>query len=208
MLDLDSLPEAQSVETRVQSARALLLRGVRQAAILRATSAAITHAPTLDDCASAIERARDALSQFEETSERYCALTSGELLADTQQVSAGRPVPRNWQEAVLAQWLLCAATRVELEREREQAQPPGETENTQSVQTRAELASTLEHMSAARAALQESGAFSPEGRASLLDGSSEWLKLALATLADDEARATYQRVLNSAVAPDLGLLPH
>lgn len=204
MLDFDTSPQPHAMEHRVGRARALLRRGVRQLAILRATSAAITHAPTIDDCACAIERARDALSQFEHTAERYRALTAADLLTDSQQLSGELPTPSNWQDAALAQLLLCAATRVELEADRAAvAQTAG------ALASHAELAATLEHMSAARAALIEAGAFTAAGSAMLYTGSTGWLRVALGTLGDDDAsRSAYRREVERALRSSDAILAH
>ncbi|MEY4577872.1 MAG: hypothetical protein RL701_2575, partial [Pseudomonadota bacterium] len=48
-------------EGRLQLARTLLRRGVRQIGVLRATSAGIAQAPTIDERAGSLERAREGL---------------------------------------------------------------------------------------------------------------------------------------------------
>lgn len=208
MLDFDLSQDTHDAAQRVGRARALLQRGIRQVAIVRATSAAIAHAPSIDDCASVIERARDALSRFEHTAEHYRTLTGADLFEDALQLTGELPAPSNWQEAALAQLLLCAATRVDLERQREHPSQPAGTHGEPNLYAGAELAGTLEHMSAARAALLEAGALSAEGSRVQYAGSTGWLRVALGTLSDDEVtREAYRREVERAIAPGLGL-PH
>jgi len=177
-------------EARVPRSRALLRLGVRQVAVLRATSASIACAPTIDDCAGCIERARDQLLQLERTAVQYMEHTQASLLADAEQVLGELPALGSWVEAMLAQLLLSLATQVELEHAREQG--------TCESPALAVLASATEHVHAARAALHEAGALHTNPRRTSDAATAHWLTIALGTLEDESTRAAYRRALERA----------
>lgn len=180
-------------------ATTLLHRGMRQLAILRVTSSAITHAPTLDDCAIAIERARELLSEFERAAESYHRLTAGDLLEDAAELCGELPTPQSWQESAIALLLLCLATQVELEIEREQR---GQLAPCSA------LASTVDHLRAAHAALDESGAFPAGAAHSLMSGQvGHWLHVALGTLHGEATRKAYRGEVERTLARRVAL-PH
>lgn len=165
---------------------ALLRHGVRQLAVLRATSAGIACAPTLDDSAGSIERTREVLLALERCAERYASCTGASLLAEADRLLGELLTPSSWVDATRAQLLLCLATQVELT----QARAQGDTDP----HALAALASATEHVHAARAALQESGAFQPL-HTDPTASSARWLSLALGTLPDEHTRAAYMQAL-------------
>ncbi|MEY4577743.1 MAG: hypothetical protein RL701_2446, partial [Pseudomonadota bacterium] len=167
----------------------LLRRGVRQIGVLRATSAGIAQAPTIDERAGSLERAREGLLQLEQAAELYADATGADLLADAERLIGAVPTPASWVESALAQLLLCLAAQVELETSLEP-------------NARRALARETEHVNAARAALYEAKAFSSELRDSVRAGSSTpWLNMALDTLEDDNTRQHFTRALELIVEP-------
>jgi hypothetical protein len=155
--------------------------------VLRATSASIACAPTLDDSAGSIERTREALLALEHWAEPYQAHTGVSLLEDAERLLGELPTPSGWVDATRAQLLLCLATQVELSHAREQGDD--------DPHALAALARATEHVHAARAALQEAGACRQPLHTDLDASSARWLTVALGTLPDERARAAYAQAL-------------
>jgi hypothetical protein len=188
-------------DARDRLARTLLRRGARQLGVLRATGAAIASAPTLDDCAGSIERAREELLHLERAAELYGEATGTDLLTDAEALLGELPNPSSWLEAVLAQLMLCLAAQVELE-------TASDVQVELEPSARQTLARETEHVNAARAALHEVDAFSTELRDGLRVGTARWLPVALSTLEDDLTRARYTRELERTVEPIPLRMPH
>jgi hypothetical protein len=165
---------------------------------LRATSAAIAQAPTIDERAGSLERAREKLLQLERAAELYAQTTGADLLADAEKLIGELPSPSTWLESAVAQLLLCLAAQVELETARECS-----FEHTADV-----LAREAEHVNAARAALQEAQGCSEELREAVHACTTRWLSMALGTLADDATRQHYTRALAQFALPSLPGAPH
>jgi hypothetical protein len=180
-------------------AQTLLRRGVRQIGVLRATSAAIAQAPTIDERAGSLERAREKLLQLERAAELYAQTTGADLLADAEKLIGELPSPTSWLEAAVAQLLLCLAAQVELETARERSQ---ETHAPEA------LARETEHVNAARAALQEAHAYSDELREAVHACTTRWLAMALGTLEDDATRQQYTQALAQFALPSGPTAPH
>jgi 1,2-phenylacetyl-CoA epoxidase catalytic subunit len=171
-------------EARPELARALRRHAVRQVVTLKASGAALAHAPTLDERAGAIERAREELAHLEQASEVYRELAGADLLQAAEQEALRLPVPSSYAEASLAQLVLCLAARVDLDQHRQVAEP------FRHITDRA-LAEETEHVHAARAALAElcgGPNLSREAASQLLE---RWLPVALDSLDEDRTRAVY-----------------
>jgi len=175
-------------EARPQVAEALRRHAVRQVATLKASGAALAHAPTLDDRVGAIERAKEELAHLEQASEVYRELSGADLLKDAEQVAAQLPVPSSWIEASVAQLVLCLAARVDLEQFSEAAKP------LRGVTQRAIVEET-EHVNAARAALLELCANSPNTAAAATGYMARWVPVALDSLEPNDSRSTYLKEL-------------
>lgn len=165
-------------------AEALRRHAVRQVATLKASGAALAHAPTLDDRIGAIERAKEELQHLEQASEVYRELSGGDLLQDAESAAAKLPIPESWVEASVAQLVLCLAARVDLSRHREVPRP------FRATAERA-LADETEHVSAACAALAELCAQSPAMAQNASGFVQRWLPVALESLDEDGAREAY-----------------
>jgi 1,2-phenylacetyl-CoA epoxidase catalytic subunit len=177
-------------EARPELARALRRHAVRQVATLKASGAALAHAPTLDERASAVERAREELLHLEQASEVYRELSSGaDLLQDAEQVAAQLPVPSSWAEASVAQLVLCLAARVDLDQHRHLAEPFKKL-------TERALAEETEHVHAARAALIELRASAGLGKGELDALLARWLPVALDSLDEAPTRELYLGALS------------
>jgi hypothetical protein len=192
-------PAARSVrdldsDARDRLARTLLRRGARQLGVLRATGAAIASAPSMDDCAGSIERAREELLHLEHAAELYAEATGADLLLDAECLIGELPSPSGWLEAVLAQLMLCLAAQVELE-------TASDVHLDLEPSARKALARETEHVNAARAALHEARAFSSEMREHLRESTARWLPVALGTLEDDLTRERYTRELERTALP-------
>ncbi|MET0389281.1 MAG: hypothetical protein ABW321_25130 [Polyangiales bacterium] len=187
-------------DARQRLAQILLRRGVRQLGVLRATSAGIARAPTIDDCAGSIERAREELLHLERAADLYAEVTGADLLVDAEQTIGELPHPESWVEALLAQLMLCLAARVELE-------SATEFQVELEPNTRRMLARRAEQVNAARAALHEARA-TCELRDALHAGTTRWLTVVLGTLEDDGTRQRYTRELERTVEPISVALRH
>ncbi len=184
-------------DARPALAQALRRHAVRQVATLKASGAALAHAPTLDDRIGAIERAKEELQHLEQASEVYRELSGGDLLKDAESQAAKLPVPESWVEASVAQLVLCLAARVDLSRHAELPRPFRQTA------ARA-LAEETEHVSAACAALAELCA---QSKATAQDASGfvqRWLPVALESLEEDGTREAYLSEL-AQEAEEIGL---
>lgn len=184
-------------EARPALARALRRHAVRQVATLKASGAALAHAPTLDDRIGAIERAKEELEHLEQASEVYRELSGADLLQDAESVAAKLPVPESWVEASVAQLVLCLAARVDLSRHRELPSPfrkPAERA----------LAEETEHVSAACAALAELCAKTPASAQEAAGYVERWVPVALDSLDEDGAREVYLTEL-AQEASEIGL---
>jgi hypothetical protein len=157
-------------------------RALRQSATLKAVSAAMAHAPTLDDCAASIERAKQELEHLECSVELYRELCGGDLSDEIAGAAAALPAPESWLEAAVAQLVLCVASPLE-------AQAEVSAAGTRRARVR-QLAEETEHVDAARAALSEVCATAPASFAAISKLVSRWLNVALETL-DSSARAAY-----------------
>lgn len=188
-----SLPCLASSD-RTTLAPRLLRRAVRQVALLRAASAGLAHAPTLDDRIGIAERVREDLMQLERTAHAYADLTNANLLTDAERCVADLSFPASWFEASIAQLLLCLAAQLELREQPRLAEPLEASE-------RYALAGATEHLHAARAALYELDGTSPEARTLADQLIARWLRLALATLEDGGVRERYLRALAQELAP-------
>lgn len=181
------MPDASTDQSAAP--RDILRRAVRQAALLRAESAAIAHAPTLDDRIGALERVREELLQFERAALIYTERTGADLLADAEQQLADLKLPSSWLEATVAQLLLCLATRVELEATLSRLASLDPT-------TWRALALENEHLHAARAALSESGLDAGEICELMPALLERWKSVALATFDSDELSARFLQLLD------------
>lgn len=177
-----------SGQDQVALARALLRRAARSAALLRATSAGLAYAPTLDERLCSIERARERLLQFERAAAQYAELTGADLLSDAEPLLGGLPLPSSWPEAALAQLLLALAGRVELESH------PG------AAGSRVALACETEHANAARAALDELSPSDLPPRELSQAFVRRWIRVAYASL-ESERREQYAQALASVIEP-------
>jgi hypothetical protein len=178
------LQSSKSFVADPTSAVALRSDAIRQTATLRAASVAIAHAPTIDDCAAAIERAREALEQLERSMALYEELHAADLSTEIEPWTATLPVPDSWLDAVVGQLVLGLAERVELLRR--------SSSTGSSHRSNCDVAAHTEHVEAARAALRELSASRTEARisSSLL----RWLPVALATL-DEATQLVYLAAL-------------
>ncbi len=159
----------------------LLRRGVRQAASLRAASAAIAHAPTVDDCAAAIERAREELAHLERTADLYTEFAGRDLTREIEPQIRELPVPASWLEANIAQLVLCLASRIE-------GRKACATKEA-TVDSVRRAAEESEHVDAARAALRECCGSACGERRPVPACVAAWLRLALEGLGEDEQAA-------------------
>jgi hypothetical protein len=174
-------------DSRTALARSLHHAALRQTATLRAASAAVTHAPTLDDCAAAVDRLREELAYLEDSANVYRELFDAELTERIAPAVAQLSLPVSWLDASIAQLVLCLASQVEVTH-----QLAG-TAATGSIDTLLRrLGQEREHVDAARAALAELCAEAQDGsaRASL----ARWLPVALETL-DVVVRPAYLEAL-------------
>ena len=177
---------------RPQVAEALRRHAVRQVATLKASGAALAHAPSLDDRVGAIERAKEELAHLEQASEVYRELSGADLLGDAEQVAAKLPIPGSWLEASVAQLVLCLAARVDFARFVEVATPlRGVTELA--------MVEEAEHVSAARAALDELCAGSPQTAEVATEYMARWLPVALDSLETGAPRSAYLKELETEV---------
>lgn len=184
-------------EARPALARALRRHAVRQVATLKASGAALAHAPTLDDRIGAIERAKEELQHLEQASEVYRELSGADLLQDAESAAAKLPIPESWVEASVAQLVLCLAARVDLSRHREVARPfRGPAQRA--------LAEETEHVVAACAALSELCAQSPGVASEASKYVERWLPVALESLEEDGSREAYLSELAHEVE-DIGM---
>lgn len=171
-------------EARPQLARALRRHAVRQVATLKASGAALAHAPTLDDRVGAVERAKEELAHLEQASEAYRELSGKDLLQDAEKVAAELPVPASWAEASVAQLVLCLAACVDLDRHADVAAPF-------RALTQKAIAEEREHVNAAKAALAEirtASQLSQEEAGKLV---ARWLPVALDSLEEEETKRAY-----------------
>ncbi|HEY6877018.1 MAG TPA: hypothetical protein VI299_03325 [Polyangiales bacterium] len=175
---------SQPSELELREARAYALQrsAIRQTATLRAACAAVSYAPTLDDCAAAIERARDELEHLERSAEEYRELHDAELTDAIADQVAQLPLPTSWFEAALAQLVLCLAARIEATSDMD---GPVAASALRVVRE-------CEHVDAARAAVRELRVSHP--RQVPAERVDRWLQIALDSLSD-EHRATYLAAL-------------
>lgn len=173
-----------SEQARPHVAQTIRRHAMRQVATLKASGAALAHAPTLDDRASAVERAREELAHLEEASELYRELSGKDLLKDAEDAAATLPIPSSWVEASVAQLVLCLAARVDLERQ-------NEVEPALQRLTERSRASETEHVAAARAALSELCAASEAQAREAAEYIERWLPVALDSLEAQETKQAY-----------------
>ncbi len=171
-------------EAKPALARALRRHAVRQVATLKASGAALAHAPTLDDRIGALERAKEELSHLEQASEVYREISGADLLKDAETTAAELPVPASWVEASVAQLVLCLAARVDLDQHREVTQP------FRLLADKA-MAEETEHVSAARAALAELCTHRAGTAEVAGDFVKRWMPVALDSLDEPETREAY-----------------
>ncbi len=177
-------------DSRAALARALHCAALRQTATLRAACAAVTHAPTLDDCAAAVDRMREELDHLEDSADLYRELFEAELTEQIAQASAQLPQPTSWLDASVAQLVLCLASQLEASHR---------LKTTRSVdrQQLRRLAQESEHVDAARAAL--AGLRTPMHADAIQAAFARWLPLAFATLEED-VHPAYREALRRDVA--------
>jgi hypothetical protein len=192
-----SLQALELSDRHLQAGR-VLRSAVRQVASLRAAGAGLAHAPTLDDRVATLERAREELVLLEQSSEIYAELTGADLLTDVEPRLARLDVPGSWLEASIAQFLLCAATLIELEA---QPQLPSLLDSSR---LRA-LAWETEHVNAARAALLELDALAAAALEPARALFIRWFTIALDTLETESLRKRYVQALQDLAAP-VGML--
>lgn len=156
------------------SATGLRFQAVLQRANLQAASVAIAHAPSADDCAAAIERARQHLEHLEYSLDLYRERFGGELAQEIALAAASLPTPTGWLEANVAQLVLSQASQAEA-RGWLEPQRPSRTLLRQ-------LAESAEHVVAARAALRDLCASEPELASQIPLLAGRWLGGALASL--------------------------
>lgn len=189
--------EKLSPEARPALAQALRRHAVRQLATLKASGAALAHAPTLDDRIGAIERAKEEFQHLELATEIYRELSGTDLLLHAEPAAARLPVPASWVEASVAQLVLCLAARLDLSRHRDV--PPPFRAPVQRA-----LADETEHVAAACAALTELCAESPGTADDASAYVERWLPVALESLGEDGSRESYLAELEQEVG-DIGL---
>jgi hypothetical protein len=194
MLNGASSPPSLQSGDRLTLARCLLRRAARQVALLRAASASLALAPTLDDRIGAVERAREDLLQLERAAQIYLDLTDSNLLTEAEQWVAGLSVPTTWFEASIAQLLLCLAARIELEEPQPHWEPLAPSLSCA-------LACETEHLHAARAALAELNNKNEQGREFANQLTMRWLRVALGTLDQDAVRKRYLHAVAQELAP-------
>ncbi len=173
-----------SEQERPQIVENLRRHAMRQVATLKASGAALAHAPTFDDRASAVERAREELAHLEEASELYRELSGQDLLKDAEATVAALPIPSSWVEASVAQLVLCLAARVDLDRQNEVVPALQKLRDSSR-------AHEAEHVSAARAALSEACAGSVEHAREASEYIERWLPVALDSLEAQETKQAY-----------------
>jgi len=165
-----------------ESAR-LRWRGMLHTATLRVAGSAIVHAPTLDDCAAVLERAREDLEDLEDTVELFRELTGRDLAVELSGAGASMPSPESWLEVTVAQLVLCVAAQMEAH------------------SSLGYLARKTEHVAAARSTLRDLWACSPGLLEPLPELLSRWVGVACSAL-DDSSRLRYfdalRRELHSA----------
>jgi hypothetical protein len=176
------------------TAASLLRQVLRGLAALRAASAGLAYAPSLDERAATLERAREELIELERCAAFYEDATGKDLLADAERMLAGLPVPKSWLDACLGRLLLCLAARVELAERAAKSV-------TLDPSVTLELAREAEHVNAARAALLELGTERSPRRALTNEFLTRWLDVALLSLNDAKLRAQYRTALHSELEP-------
>lgn len=157
-------------------------RAVREVALLHAASAALALAPNLDERACALERAGDALSALEVTSELFGELAGMDLLRELERARAV-PVPDTWVCACVAAWVMSLAEVAELLEE------PSGRDDARG------LARARERMSAARAALDEACCASPSVQLEVRRALRIWVPLARASVPGEAARRRVEETL-------------
>ncbi|MGK3995728.1 hypothetical protein [Sorangium sp. So ce1024] len=182
----ESLSWIRHLEPETCSLIACRLRrhAVRQLAALHVCGAALAHAPSLDERASAIERAREELERLESGSELYRELLGRELLDEAAPEAAKVPIPSSWIDAAAAQLALSLAARIELGRDQTLAAPFA------YLSLRA-LAEQTEHVNAARAALCDLCDTSQAAADSASQCLGRWLLVALDLLDAGDTRRAY-----------------
>ena len=169
-------------------AAVMLRRGVSRVAALRAASAGLARAPSLDERAATLERAQHELLELEYCAVAYEHATGKDLLAEAERALIDVPLPDSWLEVCLARLLMCLAARTELEfRATERASHGSEL--------LVSLAHEVEHVNAARAALQEIADLARRMRELAAEFMPRWLDLASASFADADVKAHYLAAL-------------
>ncbi len=194
---LDITPEMLDSSTRRTLTTSLLRCGSLLLQTLDVASMAVIQAPTLDDRAGALERARELLLQLEHAAALYRDLCGADLLQHAKRLTAHTTLPASWLEVAIAQLLLGYAAHFALLHQLQLTRVPSEA-------TRFALACQAEHCSAARAALDELHASSATGRANVRTSMDYWLSVSLAALDEGEIRRRYLIELER-VTRDLGL---
>jgi hypothetical protein len=186
---MSTLTACSPEDPRTTLRRSLECAALRQTATLRAASAAVAHAPTLDDCAAAVERMREELEYLEDSSDLYRELFDAELTEQVASATAKLPRLDSWLEACIAQLVLCLASQLEATQRLAE-------DGSDSVLRR--LAQENEHVDAARAALRERCAQADDGSAAA--ALERWLPVALETL-DLSMRLNYLDALRRDTVP-------
>lgn len=184
MLTLPQLHQPDALSARLEHLRR---RALRQHTTLKVVSAAIAHAPTLDECAASVERARQQLEHLECSVERFRELSGGDLMDELSTALVEQPRPESWLEATVAQLVLCVASW------HESREPLARVARIDDALAR-ELAEEAEYVDAARAALRELCRATPTGRMVVSKLVSRWLLVALETL-ERSARRDYLAAL-------------
>ena len=182
--DVVSLRSFSPTHLRGPSGAAMLRwRALLHMLTLRVVGSGLPHAPTLDDSALLIERAREELEGLEATIEAYQCVQGVDLSDALRDAAALAPVPGSWLEVVVAQLVLGVAALL------------------QSHGSVADRAHKAENVAAARSALRDLRAVSPaafDGMSALL---TRWLDVACGALDDwdrSACLAALQRELASA----------
>jgi hypothetical protein len=196
---LDSIIASESLDPSLRGAlRTSVLRsGALLLQALHVASTAVVHAPTLDDRAGTLERARELLLQLEYASTLYRDLADADLLQQAKRLLPDVPLPGSWLEVASAQLVLALSAHAALEHQLPLAGVPSEA-------ARFALACQTEHCHAARAALDELDVTSASERAALRSSLDRWLSVISVVLGESELRGNCVHELDR-VTRDLGL---
>ena len=197
MLDTIIAPESLDPSLRSALRTSLLHSGALLLQALHVASTAVVHAPTLDDRAGTLERARELLLQLEYAAALYRDLSDADLLQHAQRMLPNVNLPGSWLEVASAQLVLALAAHAALEHQLPLAGVPSEG-------ARFALACLTEHCHAARAALDELDVSSPSQRAALRGSLDRWLSVISGVFGESELRSNCLHEFDR-VTRDLGL---